>query len=192
MPSREVYDHSMYDIAIADSQQSLALDETFLREVVERVLAEEQVVAAEISIALVDNPAMRELNRQYLNHDYDTDVLSFLLDCEVPEVVEAAGHTPRGAGKRIEGEVIVSTEMAAQMAADFGWSPRDEAVLYLVHGLLHLAGYDDLTGPEKELMRQRERQLLAIWNLTPGYADEAAGDDDPPHSGPAWLSGVPS
>ena len=188
MPPRD----SMYAIAIADSQQALELDEAFVREVAGRVLAEERVAGAEISVALVDNPTMRELNRQYLNHDYDTDVLSFLLDCDESEVPAATEHAPRGAGKRIEGEIIVSTEMAVQRAADFGWSSRDEAVLYLIHGLLHLAGYDDLTKPEKELMRQRERQLLAIWNLTPGYADEATGDEEPPHSGPAGTTGVQS
>ncbi len=67
----------------------------------------------------------------------------------------------RGAGRRIDGEVLVSAEMAVQMSARFGWSPRDELTLYLVHGLLHLCGYDDLSPAERRLMRQRERTILA-------------------------------
>ncbi len=68
---------------------------------------------------------------------------------------------PCGAGRCIDGEVLVSAEMAVQMAARFGWSSRDELTLYLVHGLLHLCGYDDLSPTERRLMRQREREILA-------------------------------
>jgi probable rRNA maturation factor len=68
---------------------------------------------------------------------------------------------PRSAGRGIDGEVLVSAEMAVQMADRFGWSPRDELTLYLVHGLLHLCGYDDLSPAERRLMRERERAILA-------------------------------
>ena len=165
----------MYDIEIANSQAQVELNETWLRAIAERTLEEEQVVAAEISVAVVDNATIRELNRRYLEHDFDTDVLSFLLDADQPEMPPPAG-SPRGAGKRIDGEIVVSAEMAFQRAPEFGWSPGDELVLYLVHGLLHLTGYDDLTEPERKLMRAREREILALWNLTPGSRDEAPGD----------------
>jgi hypothetical protein len=51
--------------------------------------------------------------------------------------------------------------MAAQTAGRFGWSARDELTLYLVHGLLHLCGYDDRTSRERRIMRGRERAILA-------------------------------
>jgi probable rRNA maturation factor len=177
-------------ISIANSQSVLEIDEPFLREVAERTLDAERVAAADVSIALVDNAAIRELNRQYLGHDYETDVLSFLLECEqveAPETVDAGpadAQPPRGAGKRIEGEVIVSAEMAVQTAGNYSWTPHDELVLYLVHGLLHLVGYDDLSDAEKQLMRSRERSLLKIWNLAPRYADPAEDDTVPDRSGP--------
>ena len=128
---------------------------------------------------MVDNAAIRVLNRQHLDHDYETDVLSFLFDCTEPTQDEPAVQDStvknalverhlRGRGKQIDGEVIVSGEMAAQQADKFGWSPRDEVVLYVVHGLLHLLGYDDKNETETRLMRSRERAILRIWNLSSG------------------------
>ena len=103
------------------------------------------------------------MNRQYLEHDYGTDVLSFLLECD-PEPTPDE-EVPRGRGKRIEGEIIVSAEMAKQSAADFSWSPWEEFVLYVVHGLLHLAGYDDLSDSEREIMQSREQQMLSLCGM---------------------------
>ena len=176
----------MYEIAIANEQTLLEIDEEHLRSVARQVLSSEEVRAASVSIAIVDDAALRTLNRRHLGHDYDTDVLSFLLECEhddSPTVgwAESSRPTtstpraakddvapaPRGRGKRIEGEVIASAEMAIKMAGEFHWRPIDELTLYIVHGLLHLAGYDDLSDKERELMRSRERALLSQWNLAP-------------------------
>lgn len=174
----------MYQIDLANSQTAMEIDEEFLREVAERTLQEEEVAEAIVSVALVDNAALRELNRQYLGHDFDTDVLSFLLECEEPKpAAGAAAAARRGRGKRIEGEVVLSTEMAQRRAQEFRWSPQDEVVLYLVHGLLHLAGYDDRTEREKQLMRRRERSILKIWQLTPEGG--GATKDDPGTPGTA-------
>jgi probable rRNA maturation factor len=148
----------MYNIAIANEQTLLESDEERLRAAAAHVLAAEEIRTATISIAIVDDAALRALNRRHLDHDYDTDVLSFLLDGE-PD--EPAATVPRGRGKRIEGEVIASAEMAIRRAAEFHWPPGDELTLYVVHGLLHLAGYDDLTDDERALMRQREQELLS-------------------------------
>lgn len=159
----------MYQIDIADTQDCLEVDEEFLTRVAERVLAEEQVAAAEISVALVDDPTIHEINRQYLGHDYPTDVISFLLECE-PAEGESPVHQPdilRGRGKKLEGEVVLSTETARKEAENFGWSPREEVVLYLIHGLLHLVGYDDLSSTEQSVMRARERAMLGLFHISP-------------------------
>jgi probable rRNA maturation factor len=163
----------MYEIELANQQDHLEIDTDFLIGVAQRTLSEEQVRRADISIALVDNAAIWELNRQFLGHDYPTDVLSFLLEeepgpAELPEELGASG-LPRGARRALGGEVILSTEMALQTAIQYHWSPRDEVVLYLVHGLLHLCGYDDLTEQELQIMRTREREILRHWNLLPHY-----------------------
>lgn len=62
----------------------------------------------------------------------------------------------------IDGEIVISAEMATQSAVGFGWSTARELELYLVHGLLHLCGYDDGTGTERRLMRRRERSILKL------------------------------
>jgi probable rRNA maturation factor len=173
-----------YQIEISNNQECLEIDEEELIDVVRRTLEAERVSAAEISVALIDDAAMHELNRRHLDHDYPTDVLSFLLDCDEMDADKTSGDTAdgrpslRGAGKRLEGEVIISTETAVQESAKYHWSPRDEIVLYLVHGLLHLCGYDDQTQPERELMRSREQAILTFWNLTPHYSESE--DMEPP------------
>jgi probable rRNA maturation factor len=74
---------------------------------------------------------------------------------------------PRGAGKRLDGEIIISAETALRNASRFGCRPVDEVELYLVHGLLHLCGYNDLSAAQRRLMRAREADILAHWNFKP-------------------------
>jgi len=162
---------SDYTIDISDAQSRIEIDPARLQAVAADLLRHEEVASAEISIALIDGGTMRELNRQHLNHDYDTDVLSFLLECDEPNGARA--NAPRGAGKAIDGEVLISTDIATKAAADFAWSVESEVILYLVHGLLHLVGYDDLTDDEKAVMREREWFHLARWDLHPVYAESS-------------------
>lgn len=150
----------MYEIEVANQQQCLTIDEASVRNIIRQTLEAEQVAAASISIAIVNNAKIHELNRQYLNHDYETDVLSFLLDESDGSSSDRSAELPRGAGRSIDGEIIVSAEMAIDMAADYSWDAHDELALYLVHGLLHLCGYDDLTADELPLMRAREHQIF--------------------------------
>lgn len=142
-------------VAIADQQRALRLPAARLRHIVRTTLRSEGVRAAAVSVALVDDQTIHALNCQYLGHDYATDVLSFLLS--------SPGEEP------LEGEVIVSTETAVRQAGKFRWSPEDEVSLYLVHGLLHLCGYDDQRNGDRRRMRRREREILQNWGLKPHY-----------------------
>lgn len=162
----------MYEIAITNRQKR-PLDPSRIEEVAARCLSEEQVATATISLVFVDDAEIHRINRQYLQHDYPTDVISFLLNSPQNS---APDDGPRGRGKFLDGEIFVSTDTAAAAARQLDWSPDSELVLYVVHGLLHLAGYDDLTPGERRLMRQREREILSIWGLTP---PETAMDDEP-------------
>lgn len=161
-----------YFVEIADRQNIVQLDHAELARVVRVTLAAEQVSRAEISVALVTGTSMHRLNRKYLDHDYTTDVLSFLLSSEPDEDADRTGQAAsvetelRGSGLRIDGEIVISAEMARDRAPDFGWTEREETILYLVHGLLHLAGYDDQTDSERILMRSRERAVLELCGVT--------------------------
>ncbi len=160
----------MTDLAldITDQQSLLAVDHDRLRAAIARVLTAEQIVSAEISLALVDDAQIHRVNREFLGHDYATDVISFVLNDEASPLDEKhSSRLAESAPRRLEGELIVSTETALREAAAHGWTPADELLLYVVHGLLHLCGYDDLTDEARPVMRAREREVLAGWQLVP-------------------------
>lgn len=97
------------------------------------------------SIAIVDDRIMQQVNAQRLGHDWPTDVISFELD---------VGENS------VEGEVIASLETAARICTAAGWSAADELLLYVVHGLLHIAGMDDSDNEQQQKMRLAEQSCL--------------------------------
>ena len=149
------------DIAVTNAADAAGVDTQRLTKAVACVLRSESVTDAQVSVALVDDTTIHELNRRYLDHDYPTDVLSFPMS--------------RGAD-RLEGEIVVSLTTAARQAADYGWAAADELLLYVVHGALHLLGYDDHRPEDLRVMRQREIQILAQFGVTPNYPSPAAGE----------------
>ncbi len=134
-------------VALTNRQRTLRLNRRRLIGAVRRTLRAAGLSGGSVSLAVVDDPTIHELNRRFLRHDYPTDVLSFLLE--------------RSPGF-LEGEVIVSADTAQARAAEFGWTPADELLLYLVHGTLHLLGYDDHTPADRKRMRAKERECLGL------------------------------
>ncbi len=151
----------MIEISIADQQHALPVDHEFLERVARRTLEIEAVAAATISLAVVNNAQIHSVNRQFLQHDYPTDVISFLLEESGGKPAAPLAKSARAQGKTIDGELVVSAEYACDASADFGTRPQDELALYVIHGLLHLCGYDDLTDEELPIMRARERAVLS-------------------------------
>ena len=149
----------MIQIDLCNEQDVLAVDESRLRRAVELVFRQAGVERAVISLAVIDDPAMHVLNRRYLDHDEPTDVLSFVLE-------KREGY--------IEGEIIASAQTASATAAKFGWAAENELLLYVIHGALHLVGYDDLEPAARSQMRDQERRCLSEFGLTPPWADEAS------------------
>ena len=165
----------MYEIDIVNSQQALPVDETELAAALETALRAEGVGSAVLSVSIVDNAAIHVINRDHLQHDYPTDVISFQLDF-YPDKEDGSQGGRRGFGASIEGEIVASAEMAVEMAADAGWEPITELKLYLIHGMLHICGYDDLTPDEQCLMRDRERAIMGELGYTPVYAEDRPDD----------------
>ncbi len=151
------------EIEINNLQAHVRITAREIRAIVNAVLTAEKVAGATLSVVLADDATVRRVNRDFLQHDYDTDVLSFLFESKslAPRRADSNRAVPRGQGRHIDGEVLASAQMAVEMAQRFGWSAREELTLYLVHGLLHLCGYDDLTPSEKRIMRRREQTILA-------------------------------
>ena len=164
-----------FQILISNEQSTVAISEHELQRVATLTLQSEGVSSAEISIAIVDDSAIHRVNRDYLQHDYSTDVISFLLDsgdADPRSVLSKAAVGQRGFGKWLHGDVILSGDTAEREAREYGWEPRSEVCLYLVHGLLHLCGYDDQTDEEQDLMRSREREILNELGMTPRYEED--------------------
>lgn len=137
----------MFDIQVNNQQRAIRIGKRELVTAVRTVLEGEGYREAEVSVALVDDPTIHRLNRQFLRHDYATDVLSFLFD-ESPD------------GARLSGEVIVSGDTATRVAAELGHAADQELLLYVIHGVLHLTGHDDHEEDDRAAMRARERHYL--------------------------------
>jgi probable rRNA maturation factor len=97
-----------------------------------------------LSVVLVDDATIHEVNARVLGHDWPTDVITF----------------PYAAPPALEAELLVSVETARREAAERGHAPLDELALYAVHGALHLVGYDDHTAADRRRMRAAERRWL--------------------------------
>jgi probable rRNA maturation factor len=114
---------------------------------------------AEVSILLVDNATIQEMNRDYRNKDVATDVLSFPLE----EDVEDAGEPMviGGPSERMLGDIVISVERALEQASEYGHSFERELSFLTVHGLLHLLGHDHEADAESEkIMRAEEKRIL--------------------------------
>jgi probable rRNA maturation factor len=130
-----------------------SLSEARLESVARRVLEGEGVDAAELSVTVTDDETVRSLNREYAGEDAVTDVLSF----SQREGEEFA--TPPGGASPL-GEVIIAYPQAAQQAGEQEQSVDEEVARLLVHGILHLLGYDHAQPEEERRMRAREEELV--------------------------------
>jgi probable rRNA maturation factor len=136
----------MLRVKIASPQELVPLDYARLRAAARAVLEGEGVAEADISLAFVDNPTIHNLNKRYLDHDEPTDVLSFPLSA--------------ASAKKLAGELVIGVEVAREQAAERGHDVQCELALYVIHGLLHLCGFDDHDDRDRAAMRVRERHYL--------------------------------
>lgn len=149
MPSPE---QESFLLEVLDEQEFLEIDLKRIRKLCERIVEDAGAKTGRIGIILVDSETIHQYNRDFLQHDYPTDVISFPIEERLEE-----GH--------LEGEILACTQVAQDRAVEFGWSPQEEILLYVVHGILHLVGYDDTTPEERKLMRQKEKNYLALINI---------------------------
>ncbi len=98
---------------------------------------------AEVNLYFVSDAKMRKLHKEHFNDPSSTDCMSFPLDDD-----------------GLLGEIIICPNVAIEYAAKHKKNPYDELALYIVHGLLHLVGYDDLTVRERKKMRRSEKKQI--------------------------------
>jgi len=157
------------EVYIENAQTEIPVDEETLhliRTVIAQAAAMEQVSDGEVSVVLVDDATMQQYNAQYRGVDKTTDVLSFsMLEGEDGEAEDendagAQEHMPR-----LLGDILISMPRVQAQAEEYGHSFRRELGFLVVHGFLHLLGYDHDTPEAEQAMFSRQEQVLASLGL---------------------------
>jgi rRNA maturation RNase YbeY len=135
----------MIEVAVYVTHRRRRLNRVRAIRAVRAALRAEKVRAGQVTVIGISDPVCRRMNRRFLGHDYPTDVISF----------------PLGPAGVLEGEVYVNLDRAHVQARAYRVTPGHEATRLVIHGTLHLAGYDDRTPAKARRMRRREDQILA-------------------------------
>lgn len=137
-----------FDIIIHNDTAHKRLPFAKMKRVVERVLRGElkkrTTRRARVSIVIVNDANIHAMNKQYLHHDYPTDIITFPLEEET-----------------IDGELYISVETAQRQAHEYGVSLTNELMRLAAHGALHLVGYDDASDEQRAAMKELEDRYIA-------------------------------
>jgi probable rRNA maturation factor len=138
-------------ILIQNQQSKVEIDLSRTRQVLQTILELLEIEDKEVSILFVDDEGIRKINRDYLGRDKPTNVISFSMsEGEFGDV-----------NPSILGDIIISTETAKRDAESHNIPFDDEIDFLLIHGLLHLLGYDhETTDSDAELMKEKEKELF--------------------------------
>ncbi|MCR4397863.1 MAG: rRNA maturation RNase YbeY [Firmicutes bacterium] len=117
--------------------------------------------ADEVSILFADDGYVRELSRKYLGRDETTDVLAFSMLERTEGEPDAVPPRP----PEMLGDVVVSVDAVERQAAEYGHSAEREAAILVVHGILHLLGYDDCDAPGRAAMYDAQERVVAALGL---------------------------
>lgn len=140
----------MSTVNIVHHHPELALSEDLLRRLIVYVARDEKQSIGDLNVVLSDRETVHEINREYLDHDYPTDVLAF----DLRDNQQAP----------IEGEIYLDLDMARERCDEFDATFDEEAARYVIHGLLHLLGYLDESEEDSARMKKLEDQYLeAYW-----------------------------
>lgn len=156
---------SKMELEIQNNQIKIKITEGMERIIensIKKVLLELDIAEdnVEVSIVLTDNESIRDLNNEYRGIDSPTDVLSFpLLDGSLEELDQSDFISPLG-------DIVISMEKVISQAQDYGHSPERELGFLIVHGMLHLLGYDHIEPEDERTMRDMEEKILEKLELT--------------------------
>lgn len=137
------------DVHVFDNQSSLKLSSKTVQAIATQVVAGEDCHYDEVSVYFVDKSEISKLHEQFFNDPTPTDCISFPMD-DKDDV-----------GYRVLGDIFVCPQVALEYSEENKVDPFEETTLYIVHGLLHLLGYDDIEKSDIEKMRSAEQRHLS-------------------------------
>ena len=147
--------------------------ETVARSVAQEALeAEGCPYDCAISLTIVDNAGIRELNRDFRDIDRETDVLSFPnLEFETPGDFSVADNSESDCfdpdtGELVLGDIVISTEKVKEQAKNYGHSTKREFAFLVAHSMFHLCGYDHMTEEEAGVMEEKQEAVLTKLGIT--------------------------
>lgn len=135
-------------LVLSNRQRARRLDTKFLRDIIRTLLTEELARNDfEVGISIVGEEAMTRLNESFLRHKGSTDVITF-------------DYSETSRPKYLAGEIFVCLDEALAQAPRFRVTWQNELVRYIVHGILHLSGFDDKTAEARRKMKREENRLM--------------------------------
>jgi probable rRNA maturation factor len=178
------------------NESGIDVDESLLAGLARHVLDDMRVhPLAELSVLLVDEPAITELHVRWMGEEGPTDVLAFPMDeLRLPQPGGPHGDhgtVPAGATDVLLGDVVICPQVAAIQAAEADHDVQDEIDLLCTHGILHLLGYDHAEPEEHATMFGLQDRLLASWRAERGLvpADPGGSGGSSPRASTAGRSG---
>ncbi len=125
-----------------------SLTKTLVRSIVNEIAKDKGCKFSYLEISFVTKDIIQEINKEHLHHDYPTDIITFEYDRDEDDV--------------IDGELIICSQVAEENAEEYGVSVESELLRLVVHGVLHLIGYDDTDEVKKKLMKSEEDRLVEL------------------------------
>ena len=147
------------NVVLANRQRTRKINRRLLKQITVALLADLKVEAAELGLHLVATTEIIRLNEQFLRHASPTDVIAFDHSGSRRRTLDPGPKTP-GPRRQLHGEIFICVDEAVLQARKFRASWQSEITRYLVHGVLHLLGHDDLRTELRRKMKREENRLV--------------------------------